>query len=431
MVASVVEAQTLTSSPYSRYGPGELVFPGLARHAALGECGQALRSSHYVNPINPASYSALRYTSFEAGLLANTGTYKNQTTTQTFNTGSLSYITYAFPFSSKQSFGGAIGLQPFSAIEYSFKDSNLSGPAPFKQFTVGSGGLSRLYVGVGKDFFKHLSLGLQGSYIFGSQASNINLLMPLDSSLLGVKTSRNTQLRGFLIEPGVQCHFSFYDSLFKNQTFRGIREYQLTLGATLQMNGTLQGTETYYAYRSNGSYIDTLRSNNEKSGQVSIPQGWQVGGSFQQPDHWMITADYAVRNWGSYKSFNNFDKLHNDRKIAVGLMWVPDINAGTAFVKKEGRTIKNYLKLVEYRAGYKNYASYILVNNNQLMEQSYHVGAGFPIQRASRGEIAKLNFSAAYVNRGTISNGMVQEQFFRFLVGVTFSDTWFIKRKIY
>lgn len=431
LMTSWMEAQTLTSSPYSRYALGEFVFPGTVRNSAMGECGQALRSSHYINPMNPASYSSLRYTSFEAGMMANTGTYKNQTTSQHFNTGSLAYITYAFPFSPKYAFGGAIGLQPFSAIEYSYKDSDLTGPAPYKQFTVGSGGLSRLYFGMGKDFFKRVSVGIQGSYIFGEQSSNINFLMPLDSNLLGIKTSRNTHLSGIQVEPGVQFHFSFFDSSFRNGTFRGVKEYQLTFGGTLQMNGNLQGIESYYAFRSNGSYIDTLRSNNEKKGNVYIPQGWQAGVSFQRPDHWLITADFASRNWSSYSSFNNFDKLSNDRKISVGMMWVPDINAGAAFVKKEGRTVKNYMKMVEYRTGYKNYATYLQVNGNQVMEQSVHLGAGFPVQRASRGEIAKVNVSAAYINRGGITNGMVQEQFLRLMVGVTFSDTWFIKRKIY
>jgi hypothetical protein len=430
------QAQNITSSPYSRYAIGDLQYAGFIRNSGLGQVGQALRSRQYINPTNAASYSNLNMTAFESGLIYNTGAYKNNITSQTFNTGSLGYLSLGFPISTKRKVGSAIGLAPFSSSEYSFKDSNLTSSAPYRIYNVGSGGLSKLFFGIGKEFFKHISIGVQGNYIFGQTTSDINYIMPFDSNFLGVKTNRNTQINGLLVDASAQLHFNFNDTTWdepKGTTNRKyhIKYYNLVAGGSANMGNNLKGNEHYTAYRANGSYIDTIANVNNKSGNIYIPSGWQAGIMFQEYDHWMIALDYSTRQWSKYTSFNNNDKLVNDVKYGFGFSFTPDITASSKFNKKEGRTFKNYMSVVEYRMGARYSKTNLNINNIQINEMAASFGAGFPIKKTSRTEVARINFSAEFIRRGTIESGLVQENYMRMMIGVTFNDQWFIVRKVY
>ncbi|MBI3233446.1 MAG: hypothetical protein HYZ42_05300 [Bacteroidetes bacterium] len=431
-----MQAQTITSSPYSRFALGDLQFAGFTRNTGLGQTGQALRNKYYINPTNSASYSNLQFTSFESGMTYNTGNYSNANSKQTFNTGSLSYLSLGFPLSIKRAIGGAFGLAPFSSSEYNFRDSNLTGAAPYRIYNTGTGGLSKLFFGVGKDFFKHLSIGAQGNYIFGQTESNINYLMPLDSNFLGVKTNRNTKINGLIFDVSTQLHFNIDDTIWDdkkdvvNRKYH-VKYYNLTAGASANLGNNLKGNEVFTAYRANGSYIDTIANVNNKKGNIYIPFGWQAGIMFQEYDHWLVTFDYATRQWSKYTSFNNNDKLVDDVRYSLGFSWVPNIKASNEFAKKSGRTFKNYMKLVEYRFGARYANTNLMLNNVQIKEMAGSFGLGFPIKKVSRNEVARINFSAEYIQRGTTDNGLIKENYMRLMVGVTFNDQWFIVRKIY
>ena len=68
-------------------------------------------------------------------------------------------------------------------------------------------------------------------------------------------------------------------------------------------------------------------------------------------------------------------------------------------------------------------------------EMAVSAGLGLPFlinrRMVSTEENAKLNLSVEYVDRGTLKSGLVQENFFRIMLGVTFTDRWFQVRKIY
>ena len=56
--------QTGVSSPYSRYGLGNLNEPSFHRNLGMGGLSFAIRSSEAINIANPASYSAFRQRTF-------------------------------------------------------------------------------------------------------------------------------------------------------------------------------------------------------------------------------------------------------------------------------------------------------------------------------------------------------------------------------
>jgi hypothetical protein len=148
---NTTSAQT-TSSPYSRYGIGDLSGRGFAQGFAMGGTNIALQNDttamFFVNSGNPASYSNIRLTTADLGLNFNSLELQNTGGKQRINNASLSYLSLAFPF--KKWWVASVGLLPFSSVGYKVSDhqdiDNLGGVDFLYQ---GTGGINQLYFGNG------------------------------------------------------------------------------------------------------------------------------------------------------------------------------------------------------------------------------------------------------------------------------------------
>lgn len=62
-------AQHNTSSPYTRYGYGNIIDGGYGQSRAMGGLSYGVRPSQYINAVNPASYTSIDSLTFrfEAG----------------------------------------------------------------------------------------------------------------------------------------------------------------------------------------------------------------------------------------------------------------------------------------------------------------------------------------------------------------------------
>src|SRR3546814_14350167 len=82
----------------------------------MGGLSQGMRSPVDINISNPASYAAIRLTTFEAGLFGGVRGLSKAGMSQTNHAFGLSYISLAFPVSQK--WGSSVGLLPFSNVGY-------------------------------------------------------------------------------------------------------------------------------------------------------------------------------------------------------------------------------------------------------------------------------------------------------------------------
>src|SRR6185369_7607704 len=64
-------AQTSSSSPYSRYGIGDLQFSGFTKNIGMGGISHGYNPAYNMNISNPASYSSLVLTTFETAVNMN------------------------------------------------------------------------------------------------------------------------------------------------------------------------------------------------------------------------------------------------------------------------------------------------------------------------------------------------------------------------
>jgi hypothetical protein len=117
LISTQVFSQRSTSSPYSYFGVGEEFGTRTVEQISMGSVGAAYSSYRYLNFINPASLSEVRYATYVFGVLNNDLTVKDSQTKQSSNSTSLSYFGLAFPITKKMSV--TFGMQPTSAVGYS------------------------------------------------------------------------------------------------------------------------------------------------------------------------------------------------------------------------------------------------------------------------------------------------------------------------
>src|ERR1700740_1893850 len=108
-----VRAQTTatTSSPYSRYGLGDIDTTILPQQRGMGNIAAAINKINNYNTINvtnPASYGAINYTTFDIGIYGNSiGLSQTGQTSVRNGNFRLSHINFAVPVSRRSalSFG--------------------------------------------------------------------------------------------------------------------------------------------------------------------------------------------------------------------------------------------------------------------------------------------------------------------------------------
>jgi hypothetical protein len=130
----------------------------------------------------------------------------------------------------------------------------------------------------------------------------------------------------------------------------------------------------------------------------------------------MAGADFLWQNWEKYTYYGNSDSLANRWNIAVGGEYIPD-----------AKSIGSYLQKVAYRAGFHYGKTPLDLKGKHLEEFGISFGLGLPIKKSK----STVNLSANFGKRGTIQNGLIQENFFKFTIGVNVFENWFFKSKYY
>lgn len=99
MCFNTVWAQDRISSPYSRFGIGELFSNTHVNNMAMGGITQGILNPYFVNAANPASYTAFDTLSFvfDAGLHARLSTLSTTLQSQSTDYASLGNLLFGFP----------------------------------------------------------------------------------------------------------------------------------------------------------------------------------------------------------------------------------------------------------------------------------------------------------------------------------------------
>jgi hypothetical protein len=394
-----------TSSPYSRYGFGDLNRNSFSQNFSMGRTAIGLRQSSFINFENPASYSNFDLTVFEAGINSNFTRFETQLIRETRNYANLGYIGMGFPV--KPWWGLSFGLMPYSSVGYNVVNT-LTVPDVGDVATthIGEGGINRVYLGNGFKY-KRFSFGINASFLFGTVSRERTSVFAAATGIpMNTLVSEEIFVNDFIFDGGIQYKQPINDS------------WNLIIGAIYGMESKINGTREYLAanYRPAGAaqFILDTTIFESSAGSMIIPQTFGAGISIEGGNRWLFAADYKRGEWNRFTSFGRPGTLIPASDYRLGAQYVPDRTAALGF-----------WKLLQYRAGFRYSQTYLEVNNTQIQEIGITIGTGIPLRRTR----STVNIGIEVGQRGRTSNNLIREQFVNLNFGMAINDRWFIKRR--
>ena len=403
LISNVMFSQESTSSPYSRFGLGDLSSQFLPVFNSLGGGGGAFYSDKIINPYSPATYTAFKPNSFlfSTGLSHNMININSTTQNQLVNNTSLSHIILACPITSK--LAASAGLIPFSSIGYNLNSSDSIYNA--EMLYLGDGGISKVYLGGALKINNNFSVGLNASYLFGGLNRRKKLDFN-DETIFNSRSNSLINLKGFYYELG-----AIYNKEIKSST----ANLTLAINASNSTEISAKRSTIIETFEYSGDYelVKDTFLNTVENGNMILPKFTSLGVAYTQ-GQWLFVGDYSVQNWSDYEIFGEMDSLKNSTRISSGLQYTPDINSVTSFYKN-----------CHYRLGISLFTTPLQINNIQLEDRSISFGIGIPIKRNK----STYDLSIVLGERGTTSNDLLKEQYIRFGFSMSFEGIWFVKRK--
>lgn len=424
VIVVAANAQATSSSPYSRFGLGDIDPQLMPQNLGLGGIGVAtnkISGFSNVNVINPAAYGAINITVIDVGVYSNFSSLsQNGSPSQSNSNFRLSHVAFGIPVSKHSAI--SFGLLPYSERGFNYKKSvsNLGGGGAAVDTNTtnynysGDGGLSKSYIGYGFGIGKHLLLGGNVSYIFGNLKDISTVETPGLAGFVNTRTEKSNAIGGLNYDYGVQYSFDF------SQTKHLILGYSASVGSKL--NTQTSYIVSQYTNDASGNpniAVDSVKNQTDPKGKLKLPQINRFGISFQNDGKFLVGADYSTGKWSDLSIAGVNQGLVNSSTINVGAQFTPNIG-----------TIRNYLATVDYRIGALYDETYMVVNNSRIKRYAVTAGLGLPLHPSGDGlSFYKINISAEVGQRGTLANGLVKENYVNLHLGFTLNDKWFRKYK--
>ena len=437
------------NSPYSRYGLGDLVPSTNVTNRSLGGIAAGYSDFLSINYSNPASYSTFQsYVEakskkmnsgralFDVGMNFENRTLRepSKSTKFTASNALFSHVMVGVPL--KANWGLSFGLRPISRISYDiYKNERLVDPLtglPIDSANTrytGDGGTFLASMGTGFTVFKkvmksaedreqQLSFGFNFGYLFGTKDYSTRRTLINDTvEYRAANYETKTNFGNIHFDVGFQYRLPIKNLLLL--TIGGFGNWQQNLNATQD-----RIRETFVFDDNQGNVrVDSVSDIRDIKGKVILPANVTIGFTLQKlvvvnkSGGWLFGIDYSRQNWSNYRFYGQADSVQNK--------W--EIRAGAQISPAPKRTYWSY---VNYRFGVFAGPDYIKFQN-KLSTYGASFGLGLPIigRNASAGnQTTRVNLGFEYGKRGNNTN-LLKENNFRFSIGLSLSDAWFIKRK--
>ena len=392
-----------SSSPYSRFGLGDLKSQFSPVFNSLGGGGFAINDSKVINPFSPATYSSFESNSFlfSTGLNNELVNIESIDESQTLNNLSLSHITFGFPLTNK--IGSSFGIIPYSSIGYSMQSRDESYNADM--LYNGDGGISKVYVGGSLELLKNLSVGANASYLFGGLNRRKKLEFD-DETIFNSRSNSQINVKGLFYEVGaiysreLEVDKSSLSIAFNASNNSEIKAKRSNLVETFEYSGEYEVVKDTFV-------------NSVVKGDLILPRYTNFGISYTR-DKWLFVFDYSTQNWSEYELLGESDSLVNSKRISGGLQFTPDISSVNQFYKR-----------CHYRLGIALNTTPLQINNTQLEDKSISLGLGIPIKKNR----STYDISIIFGQRGTTNNNLLKENYVKIGLNMTFEGIWFVKQK--
>jgi long-subunit fatty acid transport protein len=401
-------AQQGTSSPYSFYGIGDVKFKGTAENRAMG--GLTIYSdSIHLNFQNPASYSNLKLTTFSLGGTYLTTNLSTNSQSEKARRTAMDYLAVGLPLGK---LGVGFGLMPYSSVGYNIQSTvaaTATNPQEIKQYT-GSGGINKVFLGLGYALSKKLSVGIDYSYNFGKiQTYSFRFIEGLQ---YGSREKNLSDVSGGTLTAGINYTTPI------NKKLNGFAS--LTYSPDSKLSSSNSRNIATIQYSSTGAEILVQPSEIDVANTtLTIPSKLAVGLGVGQNKKWMLGTEITFQKSSAMGNrFNDINDVNyeNSTRFSLGGFYIPNYNSFSKYYEK-----------ITYRAGLRYENTGLIVNTTSIKDYAITGGLGLPLI----GVFSNINIGIEYGQRGTTSAGLVQENYTNITIGLSLNDKWFQKRRFY
>lgn len=436
LIGTYLQAQVTSVSPYSKIGLGDLNSNSYTAAQGFGGANLGLFDKININFANPASYSALELTTFEVGFQGTSYEQKQLNPDISAQNGSAGLRYFVFGLPVKDWWGAAFGIQPYSLKGYNISSTSSIGGFGYETQTEGSGGLNQLFFGNSFEVAKGLSLGINTSFVFGKIEESQYVIFD-NSNFLNTKIQEVANIKGVYFSFGGQ-----YQHDLGNDRELGVG---FTYSNAMDLNADIGNfSYTFLGQPGAESPIDSTASSSSVEGNIKLPSEIGFGLSYVKRKNtlenggnaWGVNTDIHLYNGEEYSNYDgtNFN-LVNGYKVEVGGFFIPNVTI-KALDKKRARWSRTQIRL----GGFYEKTPYLVhgtnspngLNGTNIMNYGITFGLGIPFEGSKYpGEVKvnTVNTGIILGRRGTTDNGLIQESYLSFYLGITLNDKWFIKQK--
>lgn len=416
-ISPVLQAQTFTSSPYSRYGLGELSTSSQVVGLSMGGVNIALRDNHSINFYNPASYTAVDSLSFLFDVSVLTRFTRLETNSQSLLTSGANFNSFALAFPITSKWSCSMGLIPFSTVGYKITEIIVVDTMLVRNTYEGNGGINRFYMGHAYQIGKGLSVGANISYLFGSLDRNASAVFPEEGYVFDYYSSNRVIVNGLYCDLGLQ----YETKISSGGWYLGTG---LNFEPSIPVNAKNTNLVTKYLNIGGTVTLDTIENVVNSKGKLRYPLGGGLGFSIRKDEKLTIYTDFRFRQWSKLSFFGENDSLSDSYGIAAGLDFIPGSeNAG------------NYFRRMHVRLGGHYDKTCLSFHGEDIVDLGFSFGLGLPVGRLRTMPNGKsitpshINLAFSFGQRGTLANDLIRERYAMVTINLSLYDIWFIKRK--
>lgn len=407
-----------TISPYSQYGFGTLSEQSGGYNRGMNGVGLGFREHNQLNVTNPASYSAIDSLSFlfDVGASGTFTSFLENGKRKNSRSGSVDYILAGFR--AFKHVGVSFGFLPFSKTKYDYSftsDLDYEEQSTYTNTYSGSGALSQVFLGFGWEPFKGFSLGVNGSYLWGSTTKMVTNVYS-DASISGLLKEYSAKVSNYKVDFGVQISVPFN------------KKDKLTLGATYGLGHSLNADAQCLVVSVNTQTSVSDTTKYSVADAYKLPTMIGGGLAWNHNNQLKIGFDYTYQKW-TESAFPIYEVVNDVPSFRLDNDYFLDrhkFNVGMEYCRDEyGR---KFAQRIRYRLGASYTTPYYKINQaDGPKEIAVSAGVALPIVNSWNNR-SFLNISAQWVRNE--AKGLLREDVFRISLGLTFNERWFMKWKV-
>lgn len=391
-------AQNNTSSPYSRYGLGELNPVGVGQASGFGGTSLSFRNRNYLSVDNPAGLTAIDSLKFifNIGVSSKVSNLNQSGDSDVLYDNNLSHISLGFRVSPR--IASAVSLIPYTSVGYNISTlEKVNGSTDyFQRILSGSGGLNQFVISNGITLSKNLHLGINAIYLFGNNTANETITLGNTYNITVEK----------LISKGI------YGNIGLQYQQAVTKDWEVTIGAKFQPKIQVAAKKSENV--SNSGAGNVIDDNTLNKGSFDVPMTYGFGLGFTKNKQLWLGADYLHEKWSDTKIFKKSSALVDRDRFSVGMNYMANDGYATKFLKK-----------LTYRFGAFYDTGYIMNGVDRIKSKGVSFGFGIPMAQR-KGEI---NLSFEFGQMGTTDNNNIREDYGKLTIEMSLFETWFLKRK--